>query len=49
MNSWVWILVAAVGGYYFGKNESTIKAVVANQDKIQGASEVYSGLQKVFG
>lgn len=42
-------LLAAFGaGYLYGKNQATIKTVIANKDRIEGAGEIISGFDKVF-
>lgn len=43
------ILAAFGAGYLYGKNQATIKTVLANQDRIEGASDVATGLGKIFG
>jgi len=49
MRTLLFAAVAAYLGYIYGKKEATIKAVVENKDRIEGAGEVLTGLQKVFG
>lgn len=46
---WLFVGLAAYLGYLYGKNEATLKTVVSNQDRIEGASDILTGVKKVFG
>lgn len=46
--SFLWVVLAAVGGYFFGKNQATIKAVTDNRTKLQGAADIYAGIKEVL-
>jgi len=47
--SWLWLVAVAAAGFYAGRNYVTAKAVVDNRTKIEGASDVVTGLGKIFG
>lgn len=44
---WLYVLGAAFGGYWFGKNQATLTSVVQNRSKIEGAATAIGGVQDV--